>query len=61
MRSRFRSCVATSSAVDPSPRTFDARAGNRLELLLNLGRGYASAEQVELAWIVRKKPIWSTS
>jgi len=56
------SCVAKcfcNATETNSPRTLRlsrATAG----LLLNLGRTFP-VDILELAWIVRKKPIWSTS
>jgi hypothetical protein len=53
--------VLYRSAIDPSPTDIDASGERSPEVLLNLGHGFDAAELLELAWIVRKKPIWSPS
>jgi hypothetical protein len=58
-RAALRRALLLQRHRSNAPRT---RSASTLapELLLNLGRGLPQPK-MELAWIVRKKPIWSPS
>jgi hypothetical protein len=49
------------SAIDPTPTDIGIIAGNRGAFFWPGQASACPGSDVELAWIVRKKPIWSKS
>jgi hypothetical protein len=58
---RCQAIKPLGDASDPTPTDRIARSGNAAGFGLNAIGAHASIERLELAWIVRKKRMWSRS